>query len=127
MLVNPIKEKLLTLRLTGFLEALTDQERTLELLGDLAFEDRLGLLVDREIAVQENKRTERRLKAARLRQNATPEDLDFRTARNLPRPLVQTLFTGQWIANRQNVLLTGPTGIGKSYLAEALGNKACRL
>ena len=127
MLINPIKDKLQTLRLTGFLEALDDQERTPELLHDLSFEDRLGLLVDREITLQENKRTERRLKAARLRQNATPEDLDFRAARNLPRPLVQTLFTGQWIANRQNVLLTGPTGIGKSYLAEALGHKACRL
>ena len=127
MLVNPIKDKLQALRLTGFLEALDDQERTPALLSDLSFEDRLGLLVDREIAVQENKRSERRLKAARLRQNATPEDLDFRTARNLPRPLVQTLFTGQWISNHQNVLITGPTGIGKSYLAEALGNKACRL
>lgn len=127
MLQNPLKDKLQTLKLAGFIEGLDDQQRTPALLSELSFEDRLGLLVDREITAQENKRTERRLKAARLRQNATPEDIDFRTHRNLPRPLVQTLLTCQWIANRQNVLVTGPTGVGKSYLSEALGNKACRM
>ncbi len=127
MLINPLKDKLKTLNLTGFLDALSDQETTPAVLADLSFEDRLGLLVDREIAVQESRRTERRLKAARLRQNATPEDMDFRAPRNLSRPLVQTLLTGQWIQNHQNVLITGPTGVGKSYIAEALGHKACRL
>ena len=127
MLTNPLKEKLKALNLTGFLEGLDDQERTPGALGDHSFEDRLGLLVDREITVQENRRTQRRLKEARLRQNATPEDLDFRSPRNLPKALVQTLLSGQWIANRQNVLITGPTGVGKSYLGEALGHKACRM
>ena len=98
MLINPLKDKLKTLNLTGFLEALADQDATPDVLADLSFEDRLGLLVDREVAVQENRRTERRLKAARLRQNATPEDMDFRAPRNLSRPLVQTLLTGQWIS-----------------------------
>ncbi len=127
MLINPLKEKLKALSLTGFLEGMEDQERTPGAAADLSFEDRLGLLVDREITVQENRRTERRLKAARLRQNATPEDLDFRSPRNLPKPLVQTLLSGQWIANHQNILVTGPTGVGKSYLGEALGHKACRM
>ena len=127
MLIHPLKEKLQTLKLTGFLEALAEQEPTPALWSDLSFEDRLGLLVDREMAVQENRRTTRRLMAAKLRQNATPEDLDFRSPRNLPKPLVQTLLSGQWIVNHQNVLITGPTGVGKSYVAEALGHKACRL
>ena len=127
MLIHPLKEKLKSLNLTGFIEGLDDQNRTPGALTDLSFEDRLGLLVDREVTVQENRRTERRLKSARLRQNAVPEDLDFRSPRNLPKPLVQTLLSGEWIANHQNVLITGPTGVGKSYLGEALGHKACRL
>ena len=127
MLINPLKDKLQTLKLTGFLEALVEQESNPALVSDLSFGDRLGLLADREISLQENRRTERRLKAARLRQNATPEDMDFRAPRNLSRPLVQTLLSGQWIQNHQNVLITGPTGVGKSFIAEALGHKACRL
>ncbi len=127
MLINPLKDKLQTLKLTGFLEALHEQETNPALMSDLSFEERLGLLVDREIAAQENRRTERRLKMARLRQNATPEDMDFRAPRNLSRPLFQTLLSGQWIASHQNILITGPTGVGKRYIAEALGHKACRL
>lgn len=127
MLIHPMKEKMTLLKLTGMLDALEDQGRTPELVRDLSFEDRLGLLVDQEILIRENKRTATRLKAAKLRQNATLEDLDFRTHRGLNRPLIQSLSMGQWIENHQNVLITGPTGIGKSYLSESLGNKACRL
>ena len=123
MLINPLKDKLQTLKLTGFLEALHEQETNPALMSDLSFEERLGLLVDREIAAQENRRTERRLKMARLRQNATPEDMDFRAPRNLSRPLFQTLLSGQWIASHQNILITGPTGVGKSYIAKLWGTR----
>lgn len=127
MLIHPLKDKLTRLRLSGMLEALEDQTRTPDLVQELSFEDRLGLLIDREVSLQENNRTAARLKAAKLRLGASLENLDFRTPRGLNRTLISALAGGQWIENHQNILITGPTGIGKSYLGEALVNKACRL
>lgn len=93
---------------------------------ELSFEERLAMIVDREWLFRENRRLTRRLKAARLKQQAAVEDIDFRQPRGLDKSVMLTLSNCQWIRNHQNVIITGPTGIGKSYLAEALAQKACR-
>jgi len=85
----------------------------------------LGILLD-EATSRQQKRFERRLRTARLRQAASVEDVNYRAVRGLDRSLFQKLATNEWIRKRRNLLVTGPTGIGKSYLACALGNKACR-
>ena len=92
----------------------------------LSFEERLGLLVDREWTERENRRLAGRLAKARLRQAAALEDVDWRTPRGLDKSVVLALGSCQWIAQHQNCLITGPTGVGKSWLACALGHKACR-
>lgn len=93
---------------------------------DLPFDDRFGMLVDAEVAARDSKRLQHRLKAAQLRQSACIEDLDFRAARGLDRSLLTSLATSQWIASRRNILIDGPTGSGKSYIACALAQKCCR-
>ena len=93
---------------------------------ELSFEERLAMIVDREWLFRENRRLTRRLKEARLKQQAAVEDIDFRQPRGLDKSAMLTLSNCQWIRNHQNVIITGPTGIGKSYLAEALAQKACR-
>src|SRR6187397_3201127 len=93
---------------------------------DLSREDWLGLLLDREATSRENKRLGRRLRHARLRQNAVIEDTDFRTPRGLDRALFQKLATCGWVRDNQHLVIGGPTGVGKSWLACALGHKACR-
>lgn len=125
MLTHPTTEKLNQLRLYGMAHALTEQANIAEI-GTLAFEERLGLLVDREMTERSNRLTASRLMRARLKQSATAEDIDFRAPRGLDRPLFQSLLTGNWVTDHQNVLLTGPTGVGKTYLACALANQACR-
>ena len=92
----------------------------------LTFEERLGLLVDRETVERESKRLVTRLKSANLRQNATVEDLNTKAVRGLDRALFAKLATGDWIERRQDLLITGKTGTGKSWLACALAHKACR-
>jgi len=86
----------------------------------------LGLLLDREITHRYDKKLIRRLRYARLRHQAAVEDVDYRTARGLDRALFQKLIAGGWIEARDNLVITGPTGVGKSWLASALGHKACR-
>ena len=92
----------------------------------LSFEERFGLLVDYQMTAIENKRMRNRLKNARLRLSASIEDLDFRSGRSLDRSTVMSLAQNQWVKNHHNILITGPTGTGKSYLACALVQKACR-
>jgi DNA replication protein DnaC len=92
----------------------------------LTFEERLGLLVDRECTERAERRLTTRLRQAKLRQPACLEDLDYRQPRGLDKSLMTTLATCQWIRDRHNVLITGPTGIGKPWIACALGQKACR-
>ena len=125
MLHHPTLEKLQALNLTGMLHALQEQLRLPEC-ARLSFEERLGLLVDREATEQENRRLARRLGKARLRQPAVLEDVDFRHPRGLDRALLLSLSSCQWIRDHQNCLITGPTGVGKTYLACALAHQACR-
>jgi len=124
MLTHPTLEKLRALRLNGMLKALSEQQQMSDL-GSLGFEERLGLLIDREMTDRDNRRLETRLKKAKLRHCCCMEDLDFKAARGLDKALTLSLATCTWIARGINVLICGPTGIGKSYLACALGHKAC--
>jgi DNA replication protein DnaC len=125
MLTHPTLDKLQALRLTGMAKALEEQ---LQMTGieELGFCERLGLLVDREMTERENRRLHDRLAKARLRQTAVVEDIDFRAPRGLDRSLFSALCSCQWIRDHQNILITGATGLGKSFLACALAHKACR-
>jgi len=124
MLHHPTMEKLQTLRLAGMLKALSEQQQMPEI-NSLGFEERLGLLVDREVTERENRRLNTRLKKAKLRHSCCVEDLNFKASRGLDQALVVRLAACTWIARGINVLISGPTGVGKSYMACALGHKAC--
>lgn len=125
MLTHPIFEKLEQLRFSGMLKALEEQMQMPDI-KQLGFEERLGLLVDREMTDRENRRLKTRLRKAKLRQNACVEDVDFRHPRKLDKTLFMNLADGRWLKEHNNVLLIGPTGVGKTYLACALAQKACR-
>jgi DNA replication protein DnaC len=125
MLTHPTHNRLVELGLTGMAKAFDEQQRQPDI-GALAFEERLGLLVDREATERENKRLITRLRFASLRQNAVVEDIDTKSARGLDRVLFQKLAAGDWINRHQNLLIIGPSGVGKSWIACALGHKACR-
>ena len=125
MLKHPTLDKLHALKLTGMAAALEDQSATPDI-TDLSFEERLGLLVDREMTERDNRRMTSRLRRAKLRHNAILEDLDYRYSRGLDKGLVQSLASCQWVKEHLNVLITGPTGVGKTWLACALAHKACR-
>jgi DNA replication protein DnaC len=125
VLTHPTLTKLEALRLYGMLRALNDQLQTPDCAG-LSFEERLGLLVDREMADRESRKLTTRLKRAHLRQAAAPEDVDFRHPRGLDRSQFLALCSCDWIKSRDNLLITGPTGVGKTFLACALAQKACR-
>ncbi len=113
MLLNPTLEKLQALKLTGMLEALDEQLNSPDI-DQLTFDERLGLMVDRELTTRDNRRLKTRLKKARLRQNACPEDIDYRHPRGLKREHIQQLLGNRWIKENQNVIITGPTGVGKT-------------
>ena len=125
MLTHPIFEKLEQLRFYGMLKALEEQMQMPDI-KQLSFEERFGLLVDREMTERENRRLKTRLKKAKLRQNACVEDVDFRHPRKLDKTLFINLADGRWLKEHNNLLLIGPTGVGKTYLACALAQKACR-
>ena len=125
MLTHPTLNQLRELRLTGMAEALEEQLNTPDV-QDLGFEERLGLLVDREVSVRHNRRLHTRLKQAQFQQPAAWEDIDFKSARGLDKSLMLQLAACQWVDQHLNCLITGPTGAGKSYLAIALAHKACR-
>ncbi len=95
-------------------------------MAQLCFEERFGLIVDYQMTDQENRRMQNRLKNAKLRLSASIEDLDFRQGRGVDRSQVMALAGNQWVKSHHNILVTGPTGAGKSYLACALAQKACR-
>jgi len=124
MLKHPIVEALISMRLAGMAHALEDQLAMPDV-ATLSFEDRFGLLVEREVTERRSRRLKNRLRAAKLRQSACVEDLDLRRQRGLDRMLVLKLASCEWVRAHHNVLITGPTGIGKSYIACALAHKAC--
>ncbi len=125
MLTHPTEQRLVALGLAGMAKALEEQRRQPDVAA-LTFEERLGLLVDREAIERENKRLVSRLKFAGLRQNAVVEDIDMKAARGLDKPLLAKLVAGDWIARHENLIIVGKTGLGKSWLACALAHKACR-
>ncbi len=124
MLIVPTLEKLKGLKLYGMSKAF-EQQLTSSDYKDLCFEERLGLLVDQEITERENRRLKTRLKQARLRQQACMENIDYHHPRGLDKSLVRSLATCQWVRDHLNILITGPTGVGKSYIACSLGHRAC--
>ncbi len=125
MLRHPTIDQLYGLGLIGMAQALQDQGRDPNL-RDLVFEDRLALLVEREIASRDTKRTAIRLRKAKLRVSAVVEDIDYHAPRGLDRTLVARIAACQWIGDARNLLVTGKTGTGKTWLACAFGHAACR-
>ena len=125
MLMNPTMEKLQALKLTGMLEALDEQLKSPDI-EQLSFDERLGLMIDREMTARDNRRLKTRLKKTRLRHDACMEDIDYRHPRGLKRDQIQQLLSSHWIREHQNVIITGPTGVGKTWLACAMAQKACR-
>ena len=122
---NQIIEALHTLQMPAMADAYERQEQGIE--GDgLTFEERLGFLVDAEVLYRQNRKQARLLQEAKLRVPASPEDINYRQARGLDRGVMRSLLEGGWIERKQNLTLTGPTGVGKTYLICALGHAACR-
>jgi DNA replication protein DnaC len=120
-------EQLKTLKLTGMQEALSEQLQTPQA-KELSFEERLSLLLDREIIVRTNRLMQSRLRQAKLHiSQATLADINYRADRQLDKKQILSLGTGDWLEQRHNLILTGATGTGKSYLACALAHKACML
>ena len=122
---HPTLDKLHALKLTGTAAALADQSATPDI-TDLSFEERLGLLVDREMTERDNRRMSSQLRRAKLLHTAILQDIDYRNSWGLDKGLVQSLAGYQWVKEHLNVLITGPTGVGKTWLAYALAHKACR-
>ena len=126
MLQHPTHDRLKALRLDGMADAFADLQ-TQDRAADLTHAEWLGLLADREEASRETKRYEARMRAARLRHvGASPEDVDYRARRGLDKALFQSLLTGKWIADKRNLIITGPCGVGKTWLGCALAQAACR-
>jgi len=125
MLMQPTMEKLRLMQLRGMAAALARQSQDPETQA-LSFEERLGLLVDEEWTQRRNRALERLLREAKLKLPACPEDLDYTPARGLDRALMRSLSGCDFVSEHQNVLITGATGTGKTYVACALGNASCR-
>lgn len=126
MLTIPTLEKMRELKFHGMARAFEEQLQSSDY-ADLSFEERLGFLVDREKTERENRRLKTRLARARIRQSqACLEDIDYSASRGLDKSLIRSLGTCQWIREHLNLLIDGPTGAGKSFIADAFANKACR-
>lgn len=126
MLIQQLMTQLSTLKLTGFSEALQEQAHQPKF-TELSFEQRLGFLLDREKIYRENKRLQTLKKRATLRQAACLEKIDFHAKRGLDKNKFMTFASGDFIRHHQNILITGSTGCGKTYLACAIADQVCRL
>ncbi len=124
MILQQTIEKLSAMKLHGMVSALEQWKQGG--LKDLDGDDLIGVLADAEFTARENRRLTQRLREAHFPMAATVEEIDYQHARGLPKAKMVDLISGRWIAAHQNVIFTGPTGIGKTYLPCALGNKACR-
>ena len=125
MLTNDTMRKLNELKLFGMARGF-DNQLSSAAAAHLSFEDRFGLLVDQEVTYRENRRLKRLLQVAKLRESACLEDVDYRAGRGLERSEMASLGLCTWIRHGINLIITGPTGGGKTWLACALGNQACR-
>jgi DNA replication protein DnaC len=123
MLNQPVLNKLRALKLNSMADALNEQLQ--KPLLDLDFEQRLALLVDKEWLARENSKLKRRLTQAKIQQNACIEDIDYEQSRGIVKSKVLELSRGQWMHNKLNMLITGSTGCGKTYLACAFAHRAC--
>jgi DNA replication protein DnaC len=125
MLNQPTLEKLQTMKLHGMVDAFRAQLETTDM-SQLSFEERFAMLVDQQWLWKENRALARRLRLAKLKERGVIEDIDYQHPRGLDRKLIRTLASSEWVRQHQNVLLLGPTGIGKTWLGCALAQKACR-
>jgi DNA replication protein DnaC len=126
MLNQPMIDKLLAMRLQGMVEALKAQEQD-RAVNELSFLERFALLVDQQWTWRENQALARRLKAAKLKGSACVEDIDYRAPRGLDKTAVRALAKDSaWVRQHENIFVIGPCGVGKSFLASALAQKACR-
>ena len=126
MLQNQLKERLSQMRLKGLLSAYLRQQSDPSV-KDLSFEERFSLLIDFEWISRQNRRLTRLFKESGMPGNACIEDIDFSARRNLDRKLIQNLSNCEWLLHHQNIMVFGPTGVGKTYLSCALGHAACRM
>lgn len=125
MLNQPTLEKLQIMKLHGMADAFRVQLETTDT-SQLSFEERFAMLVDQQWLWKENRALARRLRSAKLKERGVIEDIDYQIPRGLDRKLIRTLASSEWVRQHQNVLLIGPTGIGKTWLGCALAQKACR-